>query len=242
MVSRRRSRRKSPVAHGPRYDTYVALLLNTTVFRAAMPSMRVGPWKELLSDPTKIAPLNGSQPYAPKLSLASMRRASSTPSALTAASMSAPSSRAWPPTARCSSRSSIHFTGRPRSIDAAITATSSRCTPFFRPNPPPTSSASTRIFSIGTLTCAGSSTRIMCGDCVDAWMVRCSAPGSYDAMRPRVSIGTGWWRCTQMLARTTRSALANAPSTSPSTISLRNATLSSSSSNNGGFDGSNASS
>ncbi len=93
-MSRSRSRRKSPVAHGPRYDTYVALLLNTTVFCAAMPSMRVGPWKLLLSEPTKIAPLNGSHPYAPRLSFAFMRRPRSTPSALTAASMSAPSSRA----------------------------------------------------------------------------------------------------------------------------------------------------
>ncbi len=82
----------------------------------------------------------------------------------------------------------------------------------------------------------------MCGDCVDAWMVRCSAALSYDAMRPRVSMGTGSWRWTQMLACTMRSALANAPSTSPSVISLRNATLSSSSSNSGGFEGSNASS
>ena len=81
----------------------------------------------------------------------------------------------------------------------------------------------------------------MCGDWVDEWMVSCSAARSYDAMRPRVSMGTGWWRCTQMLACTTRSAFANAPSTSPTVISLRKATLSSSSSNSGGFESSRAS-
>ena len=50
-------------------------------------------------------------------------------------------------------------------------------------------------------------------------------------------MGTGWWRCTQMLACTTRSALANTASMSPIAISPRKATLSSSSSNSGGFDG-----
>ena len=82
----------------------------------------------------------------------------------------------------------------------------------------------------------------MCGDCVAAWIVRCSEPWSYDAMSPRHSIGTGWWRWTQMLASMIRSALAKAPLTSPKSRSLVYATLSSNSSNSGGFAGSNASS
>ena len=81
----------------------------------------------------------------PELSLFSILSPRSTPSAVTAASMSAISSRAWPPVARCSRRSSIHFTGRRRSMEAATTAMSSRHTAFFNPNPPPTSPASTRM-------------------------------------------------------------------------------------------------
>ena len=69
-------------------------------------------------------------------------------------------------------------------MDAATTATSSRATPFLSPNPPPTSPASTRICSIGTLICDGSSIRYMCGDCVDAWIVRCSAAASQSAIEP----------------------------------------------------------
>ena len=42
-MSSSRSRMKSAVAHGPRYDTYVALLLKTARFRAEIPSIRVGP-------------------------------------------------------------------------------------------------------------------------------------------------------------------------------------------------------
>ena len=38
------------MAHGPRYATYVALLLNTAVWCAAMASSFVGPWNEPLSD------------------------------------------------------------------------------------------------------------------------------------------------------------------------------------------------
>ena len=38
------------------------------------------------------------------------------------------------------------------------------------------------------------------GDWVAEWIVRCSAALSYTAIMPRVSIGTGSWRCTQMLA------------------------------------------
>ena len=91
-----------------------------------------------------------------------------TPSSEMASSTSAISSRAWPPVARCSSRSSIHFTGRPRSIDAAEMAASSRVMPFFRPKPPPTSAASTRICSMGTPIWAGRSMRYMCGDWVEA--------------------------------------------------------------------------
>ena len=76
-------------------------------------------------------------------------------------------------------------------MDAATTATSSRATPFLSPNPPPTSPASTRICSIGTLICDGSNIRYMCGDWVEAWIVRCSAVASQSAMSPRHSIGTG---------------------------------------------------
>ena len=47
------------------------------------------------------------------------RRPSSVPSSRSAASTSSVSSRAWPATSRCSLRSSIHFTDRPRSTAAA---------------------------------------------------------------------------------------------------------------------------
>ena len=52
MTSSMRSRRKSPVAHGPRYATYVPLLLKTAVWCAEMASILVGPWNEPLSDIT----------------------------------------------------------------------------------------------------------------------------------------------------------------------------------------------
>ena len=72
-------------------------------------------------------------------------------------------------------------------------------TPFLRPKPPPTSSASTRIFSIGTSICGGRSSRNMCGDCVDAWIVRCSVAASYDGDEPaalhRAPAGGGAPRC-----------------------------------------------
>ena len=154
------------MAHGPRYETYVALLLNTAVWTAESASSVVGPWNDALTAPTIMAPGNGSIGYAPEFSLTFMRTPSSTPSLVTAASSSAISSRACPPVAMCSSRSSIHLTGRFRSRLATATATSSRKTPFFRPKPPPTSSERVRICSIGMPSCGARSKRTMCGDWV----------------------------------------------------------------------------
>ena len=109
------------VTGGPRpaVRTYVALLLKTARFVAAIASSLLGPWNDDEMAPTMMAPGNGSIGYAPAFSSTSMRTPSSTPSAVTAASMSAISSRACPPVARCSARSSIHFTGWPRSMLAA---------------------------------------------------------------------------------------------------------------------------
>ena len=118
---------------------------------------------------------------------------------------------------------------------ATASATSSRNTPFLRPKPPPTSSDSTRIFSIGTPSWAGINNRTMCGDWVAVWNVSCSFAASQSAIEPRHSIGTGWCRCTDTVAETTRSALANAASMSPMASSPSNATLSPSSSKISGF-------
>ena len=72
------------------------------------------------------------------------RRPTISPSALTATSMSAYSSRAWPAVAMFSLRLSTHFTGRPVATAAAATATSSWRTHAFCPNDPPMSSLTTR--------------------------------------------------------------------------------------------------
>ena len=61
------------------------------------------------------------------------------PSWRTATATSMLSSRAWEPTVRCSLRSSTHFTDRPSSRAAAVTATSSRLRAVFAPKAPPTS-------------------------------------------------------------------------------------------------------
>ena len=57
-------------------------------------------------------------------------------------------------------------------------------TAFFRPKPPPTSAAKTRICSIGTPIWGGISNRSMWGDWVDAWIVEVLAlrvPDSHQA-------------------------------------------------------------
>ena len=73
-----------------------------------------------------IAALNGNAGYAPWSIVMCTRSPSSVPSSRSAASTSRVSSRACPAISRCSLRSSIHFTDRPRSTAAASTATSSR--------------------------------------------------------------------------------------------------------------------
>src|SRR6476646_10974827 len=97
MTASMRSRRKSPVAHGPRYDTYVALLLYTDVFVAAIASILLGPWNDDEIAPHIMAPGNGSIGYAPEFRKTFMRTPSITPSFVMATSMSAISSCACPP-------------------------------------------------------------------------------------------------------------------------------------------------
>ena len=85
--------------------------------------------------------------YAPVSTTIFTSSPSRSPSLLTAARTSKLSSRACPDVVRFSPRSSTHLTGRPRSREAAATASSSRDAPIFSPNEPPMSPASTRTLS-----------------------------------------------------------------------------------------------
>ncbi len=91
---------------------------------------------------------------------------------------------------RFSRRSSIHFTGAPRSRDASTTEHSSRNTNIFWPNPPPTSRAVTVTWPSDTPRYRAKKLRVSCTDCVAHTMSISSRPGVHEAMIPRVSIGT----------------------------------------------------
>ena len=157
-----RSRTQVSTAHGPRYATYVALFDAVSVVVKPSASMRYGPGSITRIIIGYIAALNGNAGYAPWSIVMCTRIPSSVPSSRSAASTSSVSSRAWPATSRCSLRSSIHFTERPRSTAAASTATSSRVGSTFTPKAPPMSCAVTRGSVTGSRASSPSSIRARC--------------------------------------------------------------------------------
>ncbi len=76
-------------------------------------------------------------------------------------------SRAKPVEIRLPVRSSIHFTGRSRRIDANIDATYPGYTGTLLPNPPPMSGETIRIICSGSSATRATAARMMCG----AWVV-----------------------------------------------------------------------
>ena len=101
--------------------------------------------------------------YAPWSSVMCTRRPSTSPSSVMAASTSSTSSRACPAARRFSLRSSIHATGRPTTLAAAHTATSSRLGYAFWPNEPPMSRHSTLTRLAGRSSSDASASRSACG-------------------------------------------------------------------------------
>src|SRR6266516_1531461 len=92
---------------------------------------------------------------------------------------------------RFSYRSSIHFTGRPRSSDAAVATTYPGYTGTLLPNPPPMSGEMIRMFSSGSPATSANTVRMACGACEVIQMVACPVAGFTSATQPHVSRGAG---------------------------------------------------
>ena len=144
-----------------------------------------------------IAALNGNAGYAPWSMVMCTRMPSSVPSSRSAASTSSVSSRACPATSRCSLRSSIHFTDRPRSTAAASTATSSRVGSTFTPNAPPMSCAVTRGNVTGSRASSPRSMRVRCTMRTGSRRNVCAIdlPGDAGACSPSPIGSSTTWTC-----------------------------------------------
>lgn len=132
--------------------------------------------------------MNGHGAYAP---LAAYRSASSPvtrPSAVAAARMRTCCSRPCTVVWRSSTRSLVHFSGRPSNFDPAASATSSGYSTHFGPNPPPTSGEITRTCVSAIPRCRASPVRTRCGTWLEIHTVSSSPASVYSATTARASI------------------------------------------------------
>jgi hypothetical protein len=116
---------------------------------------------------------------------------------------------------RCSRRSSIHRTGRPRCLARWATSTSSGYTLTLGPKPPPTSGAITRTRSSASPSISEIRVRTANGTWVEDHTVSSSRPPSQAATTPRVSSGLPPVRGTTTRSDTLPAASWNARSGSP---------------------------